>query len=175
MLLSEKLYHIGELEGFSPQIGRLVSMMNYTRHTTLRAVHGLSIKELDFHLDSQSNSIGMLLYHFADVEKIYQILTFENREPTEFEEKELELGLDLGKKGQENIKGYPLDFYLDRLEKSRNETLKQLQQRSDDWLDETTPFWNNLTANNYFKWFHVFEDELNHRGQIRMIRKRFIG
>ena len=23
-------------------------------------------------------------------------------------------------------------------------------------------------ANNYFKWFHVFEDELNHRGQIRI-------
>ncbi|WQI98124.1 integrase, partial [Rossellomorea vietnamensis] len=24
----------------------------------------------------------------------------------------------------------------------------------------------------HFKWFHVFEDELNHRGQIRMIKKR---
>lgn len=30
--------------------------------------------------------------------------------------------------------------------------------------------WGTPTSN-YFKWFHVFEDEINHRGQIRLIRK----
>jgi hypothetical protein len=29
-----------------------------------------------------------------------------------------------------------------------------------------------LPANNHFKWFHVFEDEINHRGQIRWLRAR---
>ena len=42
----------------------------------------------------------------------------------------------------------------------------------DAWLDAQTPFWGGKPANNYFKWFHVFEDELNHRGQIRWLRKR---
>ena len=28
---------------------------------------------------------------------------------------------------------------------------------------------NQLTTT--FKWFHVFEDEINHRGQIRLIKK----
>ncbi|MFK9093966.1 hypothetical protein [Bacillus salipaludis] len=32
-------------------------------------------------------------------------------------------------------------------------------------------FWWDRPANNYFKWFHVFEDELSHRGQIRIIKK----
>lgn len=27
-------------------------------------------------------------------------------------------------------------------------------------------------SNNNFMWFHVFEDALNHRGQIRWLRKR---
>ena len=35
------LFLIGDIPGFTPQIGRLVSMMNYTRHTTLDAVAGM--------------------------------------------------------------------------------------------------------------------------------------
>jgi C-terminal processing protease CtpA/Prc len=27
-------------------------------------------------------------------------------------------------------------------------------------------------GNNYFCWFHVFEDEINHRGQIRLLAKQ---
>jgi hypothetical protein len=35
------LFLIGDISGFTPQIGRLVSMMNYVRYTTLSAVEGL--------------------------------------------------------------------------------------------------------------------------------------
>ena len=41
--------------------------------------------------------------------------------------------------------------------------------------NEETPFWGGQPANNYFKWFHVFEDEINHRGQIRWLCKRLPG
>lgn len=34
------------------------------------------------------------------------------------------------------------------------------------------PFGNGMLANNHWKWFHVLEDELSYRGQIRLIRKR---
>jgi hypothetical protein len=51
-------------------------------------------------------------------------------------------------------------------------TLDELARRDDKWVDETATFWNGRKANNYFKWFHVFEDELNHRGQIRWLRSR---
>lgn len=74
------LFLIGDLPGFTPQIGRLVCMMNYTRYTTLA-------------------------------------------------------------------------------------------EGEDEWLNVQTQ-WGGQEANNYFKWFHVCEDELSHRGQIRWLRKR---
>jgi hypothetical protein len=51
-------------------------------------------------------------------------------------------------------------------------TLNFFAAANDEWLEHFTPYGWDHPANNYFKWFHVFEDELNHRGQIRMIKKR---
>ena len=59
------LFLIAVIPGFTPQIGRLVSMMNYVRSTTLSAVAGLGVSELDYLHDAQSNSIGALLSHIA--------------------------------------------------------------------------------------------------------------
>ena len=73
------LYLIGDVAGFTPQIGRLVSMLNYVRSTTLAAVAGLGVGELDFLADAQSNSIGMLLAHIAATEVGYQAATFHTR------------------------------------------------------------------------------------------------
>jgi hypothetical protein len=56
------LYLIGDVPGFTPQISRLVSMMNYARHTTLSAVAGLGVDELDYLHDPESNSIGALRF-----------------------------------------------------------------------------------------------------------------
>jgi hypothetical protein len=64
-----------------------------------------------------------------------------------------------------------LEHYLGRLERVRAKTLDELAERDDAWLDERTAF-GNAQVNNYFKWFHVIEEELNHRGQIRWLRKR---
>ena len=42
------LYLIGDLSGFTPQVARLVSIMNYVRYTTLSAIKDLTIPELDY-------------------------------------------------------------------------------------------------------------------------------
>lgn len=68
-------------------------------------------------------------------------------------------------------RGQPLDHYLQTLESVRTATLQNLANVSTEWLDISTP-WNGYPANNYFKWFHVMEDEVNHRGQIRWLRRR---
>lgn len=107
-----KLFLIDEKDGFGPTFSHLVAMMNYTRDTTFRAVQGLTIEELDFLVHPKANSIGMLLAHFAAVEKYYQIHTFENREMNEEEEAELLVGLELGEKAQQLFRGQPLEFYL---------------------------------------------------------------
>ncbi|MBT2678278.1 DUF664 domain-containing protein [Bacillus sp. ISL-35] len=146
-------------------------MMNYTRKTTLEEVEGLSIEELDYLIHDDANSIGMLLGHMAAVERIYQIITFEKRDPTKEEEQTLSAGLELGEKGKAAFKGFPLEHYLEELQTVRSETYDKFQTLSDEWLFEQTNWWWNQPGNNYFKWFHVFEDEINHRGQIRMIKK----
>ena len=81
-MTQSNLFLIGDIPGFTPQVARLVSMMNYTRSTTLQAVAGLGIDELDYLHDRQSNSIGTLLAHIAAAEVGYQAATFHARELT---------------------------------------------------------------------------------------------
>ena len=81
-----RTHRIEPLPGYTPTIGRLVSMLMYSRATLLAAVDGLSRDQLDRLHDARSNSIGALLAHVAAVERWYQVLTFEDREPAEKED-----------------------------------------------------------------------------------------
>jgi uncharacterized damage-inducible protein DinB len=168
----ERSFLIGGVRGFTPAIGRLVSMMRYVRDTTLDAVDGLGVEELDYQHDAESNSIGALLAHVAAVEEWYQASTFRGVELDPRDMGEWGAGLDLGGSARREIRRLPLDAYLTRLASVRERTLGELAARDDAWLEETSPFWKGRLANNHFKWFHVFEDELNHRGQIRWLRSR---
>ena len=168
------LYLVAPIAGYTPQIGRLVSMMNYARRTTLDEAEGLSVEQLDYLHDPHSNSIGALLLHIAAVEVSYQAATFGSRGAGASETGQLEVALGLGARARRKIKGNGVDYYLRVLEGVRSKTLEEFARRDDRWLDEETPFWGRQPANNYFKWFHVFEDEINHRGQIRWLRKRAV-
>jgi uncharacterized damage-inducible protein DinB len=171
--MSEKdLFLIAEIPGFTPQIGRLVSMMNYVRSTTLAAVAGLGVDELDYLHDSQSNSIGTLLLHIAAAEVGYQAATFYGRGLDEEERQAWSAALDLGEIARREIRGRELDHYVNRLEHVRGKTLAELGRRTDEWLDDWTSAGSGQRVNNYFKWFHVFGHEINHRGQIRWLRVR---
>ncbi|MDP4551421.1 DinB family protein [Alkalihalobacillus macyae] len=114
---------IEPLKGFTPQIGHLVSQMNYARKTTLESVSGLSTSELDFLPSYDGNSIGALLLHIAAVEKGFQIEIFEGRRPNEQEMLEWGSPYSLGVKGRKDINGNPLEFYIKKLEEVRNRTL----------------------------------------------------
>ena len=70
---------IEAIPGYTPTIGSLVGMLRYARATTLAAVDGLTLAELDHLQDPQSNSIGALLSHFIVVERAYQVMTFEDQ------------------------------------------------------------------------------------------------
>ncbi len=166
----DAVYLVKDIPGFTPHIGRLVSMMNYARVTTLQAVKDLSIEQLDFVPAGFGNSIGALLEHFAAVEVWYQLHTFEQRDMNESEFTRWGAGLDLGERIQE-LRGKPLEHYLEQLQTVRQKTFEEFATRDDAWLHLEFPFWHDQPSNNYFCWFHVFEDEINHRGQIRLIRK----
>ena len=166
------LYLIGDVPGFTPQIGRLVSMMNHVRVTTLSAVARLQLDELDYIYDRRSNSIGALLLHIAAAEVGYQAHTFYGRDLTKEERDEWGAALDLGERARSEIRGYELDYYLSKLKQVRAKTLSELGQHDDEWLEDETSFGSGQKVNNYFKWFHVFGHEINHRGQIRWLLSR---
>ncbi|MDR4935825.1 DinB family protein [Rossellomorea marisflavi] len=165
--MAERRYIIEAVEPFEPEVGRLVSMMEYTRYTTLREVEGLTVEQFDTKVAGCHNTIGMLLLHMASVEEAFQIMTFGDRDLNDEEWNRLEAGIDLMP-----IEGHEPAFYVDRLAEVRKRTLELFAGVGDEWLDRQSPFGWDHPANHYFKWFHVFEDELNHRGQIRLIVKQ---
>jgi len=67
---------LGPRPGFSPQVGTLVSMLNWMRTSILQPVQGLTMAQLDHLHDAKANSIGALLLHLAAIERLYQINTF---------------------------------------------------------------------------------------------------
>lgn len=163
-------YRIEPLPGYTPIIGRLVGILLYARQTTLAAVEGLSIAELDHLQDASSNSIGALLAHVAAVERGYQCLTFEERAPSAAERAASEPALSLGAEGRRLLRGKPLEHYVHELGEARRLTLEGLAARDDAWLERTLRAAPAMNA--HWAWFHVAEDEINHRGQIRWLRAR---
>ncbi|MEX6686146.1 DinB family protein [Danxiaibacter flavus] len=173
----DNLNIIGPLEGYSPQIGILVSMMAWNRASVINAVNGLTQQDLDFLIDDKSNTIGALLLHLAATDTVYQDLTFNNlKDFSDENKKKWGVAMELGDEGRKQIKGNNLDYYLNALHEVRQKTLDEFKKRDHKWLAQVDPhFFNNQPTNNFCKWFHVCEHESNHRGQITVIRKRLPG
>jgi len=169
---------IGPKKGYSPQIGTLVSMMTWMRSVMLMSVKGMSQKDLDYLFDPNSNTIGALLLHLAATDRFYHTITFQGVAmkdlPESFKEK-WGMPMELGEPARKGIKGHDLDYYLNILKETREETLAEFRKRDDDWLLTVDKSWGWGPTNNYCKWFHVCEHESNHNGQIKFLKKRIPG
>lgn len=171
------LFMIGPMEGYSPHIGTIVSMLRYNRQTIIDAVKNLSVEQLDYLHDSKSNTIAALLMHLGAVDKYYQINTFEGRQEFNDAEKKIwDAGMNLGDAGRTSIKGKEVGYYLDLIGEVREKTLAEFKKKDDKWLLAVDPEWSKETPlNTYWKWFHVCEHESNHRGQISWLKGRMPG
>ena len=169
---------IGPKKGYSPQIGTLVSMMTWMRMVMLSSVKGMTQKDLDFLIDDNANSIGALLLHLAATDAFYHAITFGGismkQLPEAFKEK-WGMPMELGEPARKGIKGRDLDYYLNILHETREQTLAEFRKRDDNWLMTVDKDWGWGPTNNYCKWFHVCEHESNHNGQIKFLKKRIPG
>lgn len=171
----DDLYIIGPKKGYDPQVGTLLSTMNMMRAWVINTVKDLTVEQLDYQVDEQSNSIGAMLLHLAATEKYYQLHTFDGLEWGTWSEDikaEWDVPSGMGKLGREQIIGNDVEFYLKKLEEVRAGTKKEFAKRGDKWLMEIDEDWPWGPTNNYCKWFHVCEHESNHRGQMKFIAKR---
>ncbi|WP_143309024.1 DinB family protein [Chitinophaga vietnamensis] len=175
---ADNINFVGPKPGYSPQIGTLVSMMNWMRNVVLMSVQGMHQEELDFLFDDKANTIGAMLLHLAATERFYQMHCFDGLKWgawPDAEKKRWHAASELGDAGRKEIKGHDLKFYLDTLDEVRNHTLEELKKRDDQWLLATDDKWFWGPTNNYCKFFHVVEHESNHNGQIKWLRGRYPG
>jgi len=166
---------IGPKAGYSPQVGTLVSMMNWMRRTVLLSLKGLQQEDLDYLHDAGANTIGAMLMHLAATERFYQIHTFEGKQWGDWDEQDKQrwtVASELGEPARKTIRGHNLQYYLDALQEVRQHTLDELKKRDDQWLLSVDKKWFWGPTNNYCKWFHVCEHESNHNGQIKWIKGR---
>ena len=174
----EDINIIGPKKGFSPQIGTLVSMMDWMRMVVLRSVQNMTVQQLDYLHDPKANTICALLLHLAATEKYYQLHTFEGKKWGSWDDsikKQWDTPMQLGEKARATIKGNDLNYYLNILRETRDHTIAEFKKRDDKWLMTVDKAWPWGPTNNYCKWFHVCEHESNHNGQIKWIKSRLPG
>lgn len=163
--------HIGPMPGYTPQIGTLISMLDWISDSVIRATKQLTVRELDHLHDKDSNSIGALMLHVAATEVIYQDITFNNLNNFSKENKDKwDVAMELGPAAQTKIKGNKHEYYVEAINAVRTKTKMEMKKKDDTWLlSGETKDWD---WNNYCKWFHVVEHFANHRGQITWYSKR---
>jgi hypothetical protein len=175
---ADELNIIGPREGYSPQIGTLVSMMTWMRTAMLRSVKGMTTEQLDFLIDNKANTIGAMLFHLAATDAFYHAHTFGGVDWGKWDNslnEKFGTAMELGDNGRKNIKGNNLDRYLNLLQETREKTLAEFKKRDDQWLLTVDTKWPWGPTNNYCKWFHVCEHESNHNGQIKFLKSRLPG
>ena len=171
LFADNNINHIGPMDGFTPQIGTLMSMLDWLSDSVLRVTKKLSVEQLDYMHDKDSNSIGALILHVAATEVIYQDITFNNLDDFSKENKEKwHVAMDLGENARTIIKGNKIEYYIEAMNEARAKTKLEMKNKNDDWLlSGETKDWD---WNNYCKWFHVAEHFANHRGQMTWYIKR---
>ncbi|MCZ8229877.1 DUF664 domain-containing protein [Flavobacterium sp.] len=160
---------IGNVEGASPQIGAMISMLEDLKDRVERTVKNMNQYETDYLHDEKANRIGSLIMHLAAAEKYYQVLTFENRDFTPEEKAKWGTALDLDKGGRDEWKGHEIKYYLDIYNEVRNKTIEELKKRDDAWFNQQVM---KEEVTNHYCWFHVMEHQSSHLGQILFLKKR---
>lgn len=160
--------YIGPIEGFSPHLGTLITMLDDLKDRVERGMGGLDQEELDHLMNADANSIGALVMHLVAVEVYYQDATFGEMGYDESELAKWATAMDLGQRGRETLKGQNAKYYFDTWDMVRARTIEEFKKRDDEWLAQN---YSGSSSNNHFAWFHVMEHQANHLGQMLIVRK----
>jgi len=160
---------IGNIDGASPKIGDMISMLEDLKDRVERTVKNMSQYEIDYLHDEKANRIGALIMHLVAAEKYYQVFTFENRGFNEEEKKKWDTALNLDQGGRDEFKGKSIQYYLDIYNEVRAKTISELKKRDDAWFAEVQ---KSYDWTNQYCWFHVMEHQSSHLGQILFLKKR---
>ena len=168
----DRLLTLAPTPGFSPGIGRFVTMLKDVRQRLIRYVEGFSAEQLSWHPNEMAESIGTLLLHVAAVEFSY-IQEDIARTPMG-EEWKIAFPIRFG---IPQISGEGVEFYLNKLVEVRKATLDVLKNFTDDDLlrviQPLEPGDPNSEVQYSIEWilYHLVEHEAHHKGQIALMKR----
>lgn len=161
-------YEMKPAEGYSSNIGLMVSMLEDLKVRITEQVKDLSQTETDFEFDDNANSIGALVMHLISTEAYFQIETLENRQWTDEEQKRFGVGAGLNETSKPQLKEKPIEHYLDLWNEVRQKTMAGLKTKDDAWFASAV----DDGMNYHWAWYHVMEHQANHMGQIALVKNR---
>ncbi len=156
------------VEGYTPQIGYMVYMLEDLKSKVENQVKDLDQSQTDFTFDANANSIGALVMHLVSTEMYYQLQTLGEGSWTQEEQKLLQSAGDLNEQTKSKLKGKPIKYYLELWDRVRQKTLEGLKSKDDAWFAENI----DEGINNHYVWYHVMQHTANHNGQIASIKNR---
>lgn len=168
ILLLSAQGELKSVEGYSPNIGLMIYMLEDLKDRITKEVKDLNESQIDFLYDTNANSIGSLVMHLVSTESYYQTMTLKEREWTEEERTRIGIAGELSKAVKNMLKGKPIKYYLDLWDGVRKETLKLLKTKDDNWFASQI----EEGLNYHYIWYHVMEHSANHMGQIATIKNR---
>ncbi|MDT0539751.1 DinB family protein [Croceitalea sp. P059] len=168
ILLLNAQGEFNSVEGYTPQIGQMVYMLEDLKERITEEVKDLDQSQTDFLYDADANSIGSLVMHLVSTESYYQIATLEGRDWTEEELARYGVAGEINEDVKSMLKDKPISYYLELWDEVRAKTLTGLKTKDDEW------FASNLEdgLNYQYIWYHVMEHSANHMGQIATIKNR---
>jgi len=163
--------------GYAPQIGRYVAQLAEVRRDLHEQVAGLTVAQLAWHPDAQTESIGTLLLHLDAVEWSWMHQDISGAPDAAYPGSWDEAMPIRAAVAQ--VSGRPLDRYLDQLAATRTETLRLLADFTDADLPrlvgEAPPppgreARSELYTIDWIIW-HVIEHEATHVGQVELLKR----
>jgi uncharacterized damage-inducible protein DinB len=169
------------VEGYSLQVGRYVAQLTEVRDDLKREVEGLSIEQLSWHPNEQTESIGTQLLHLDAVEWSWMhedIFGTPSAEYTGVWEEAMPI-----RAGVPQVSGKPLEWHLQKLDATREETLRILRTFTDEDLKrlvgeaEIEPGVERRSHLYTIDWiiWHILQHESAHLGQIELLRRIGLG
>jgi len=168
IILSHAQGELKSVEGYSPNIGRMVYMLEDLKDKIMQQVKDLDQSQVDFQYDANANSIGALIMHLVSTESYYQTATLMGREWTEEEQTRYGVAGEINEEVKSLLKGKPITYYLALWDEVREITLNELKTKDDAWFASRI----EEGLNHHYTWYHVMQHSANHLGQIATIKNR---
>jgi uncharacterized damage-inducible protein DinB len=163
--------------GYSPQVGRYVAQLTEVRADLLHELEGLTVEQVDWHPDEQTESIGTLLLHLDAVEWSWVNQDIfgagDDAYPGSWDE-----AMPI-RVGAPQVQGRPLETYLEQLAATRARTLEVLRGFTDADLarqvgeGEPPRGMEPRSVLYTIDWiiWHIIEHEATHVGQVELLRR----